>query len=449
MRVLDVFCGAGGMSTGLEQAGWKTVCAVDIHEPELRTFHAAHPTAQPLLLDLIGSQAARDTVVNAAKLLGVNAVVGGPPCQGFSGAGDNEGENDPRNGFPAFIEIVRRLNPDVFLFENVPGLVSQHKEYFDSVLKELGNISNYQLTSFQLNSADYGVPQARKRIFCIGKNWGPFITPPPPTHSNKDDGLPNWIGWGTVTDWSLPCDQPATQIVQKHVKKWLEKNHPDQLSFQLVQQLGSKTTGEACRVKNLNQPSPTVLAGGQTGGRADLVVVRCDGADAHPDGAPVFTPDRPAPTQSFNPGCVLVSGKQNSETFSPPVRKPDCPSATLAPHHNDKLLVNLDPERVVLTSASKFNSPKYADQPSQTVLSGGPHGGYNYHIVSIETLMQRHLTMTEIAALQGFPPNYPFHGNKTTVRRQIGNAVCAPVARAIAEEISRVCDHVNHCAEMS
>ena len=163
-----------------------------------------------------------------------------------------------------------------------------------------------------------------------------------------------------------------------------------------------------------------------------MLVVRLDGSDAHPNGAPVFTPDRPSPSQSINPGTVLVSGKQGSQVYAPPVTTPDWPSLTCAPHHDDKLLVDINPAKFVLTTASMFNAPKPPDQPSQAVLSGGPHGGYNYHIINIDDLMQRHLIMVELAALQGFPPDYPFHGNKTAVRRQISNAVPPPFSNAIA-----------------
>jgi DNA (cytosine-5)-methyltransferase 1 len=94
-------------------------------------------------------------------------VIGGPPCQPFSVGGDQKGINDSRDGFPVFIDAVKKLRPRVFLFENVRGLLYSNKWYFELVIEELhkiGYIIDYKL----LNAVNYGIPQNRERLFVIG-----------------------------------------------------------------------------------------------------------------------------------------------------------------------------------------------------------------------------------------------------------------------------------------
>src|SRR5690606_9670087 len=94
-------------------------------------------------------------------------VIGGPPCQPFSVGGHQRGMKDARDGFPIFIDAVRKLQPSVFVFENVRGLLYSNKWYFELVLVELrklGYIISYQL----LNAVNYGVPQNRERLLVIG-----------------------------------------------------------------------------------------------------------------------------------------------------------------------------------------------------------------------------------------------------------------------------------------
>jgi DNA (cytosine-5)-methyltransferase 1 len=94
-------------------------------------------------------------------------VLGGPPCQPFSVWGYQKGASDGRNGFPVFVDAIQQVQPSIFLFENVRGLLYASKNYFEIVineLKKLGYIIEYKL----LNAVDYGVPQNRERLFAVG-----------------------------------------------------------------------------------------------------------------------------------------------------------------------------------------------------------------------------------------------------------------------------------------
>ncbi len=98
----------------------------------------------------------------------MDIVIGGPPCQPFSkfGLGHQKGDQDIRNGFPIFIDAIQRIQPKIFLFENVRGLLYS-KGYFEEIVSQLCQLDyivEYQL----LNAADYGVPQTRERLFVVG-----------------------------------------------------------------------------------------------------------------------------------------------------------------------------------------------------------------------------------------------------------------------------------------
>jgi DNA (cytosine-5)-methyltransferase 1 len=94
-------------------------------------------------------------------------IIGGPPCQPFSVGGHQKGIEDARDGFPIFIDAIKKLKPKVFMFENVRGLLYTNKWYFDLVLNELRNLG-YLIDYKLLNAVNYGVPQNRERLFVFG-----------------------------------------------------------------------------------------------------------------------------------------------------------------------------------------------------------------------------------------------------------------------------------------
>lgn len=166
--VLDLFAGCGGLSLGFEAAGYETI-GYECVQAAVDTYNAnLHGQCHNQLLE-VGFQ-----YPNADN---IGIVIGGPPCQPFSRVGNQKGMDDARDGFPIFIDAVRRLQPRVFLFENVANLLGRHKWYFDLIIEELrklGYIVEYKL----LNAKDYGVPQNRERLITVGyKSQFSFPTP--------------------------------------------------------------------------------------------------------------------------------------------------------------------------------------------------------------------------------------------------------------------------------
>lgn len=153
--VLDLFAGCGGLSLGFESVGYKSIgyemdnAAVATYKKNLKGDCFA------IKLD-IGFDYPEASII-----------IGGPPCQPFSVGGHQKGFEDARDGFPIFIDAVKKLRPKVFMFENVRGLLYTNKWYFDLVIKELQQLG-YMIDYKLLNAVNYGVPQNRERLFVFG-----------------------------------------------------------------------------------------------------------------------------------------------------------------------------------------------------------------------------------------------------------------------------------------
>lgn len=169
--VLDLFCGVGGLSLGLDRAGLRTMLAVDNNGVALQTYAAN-----------LGCHTAELDLSQEVTLPKTTVVVGGPPCQGFSSAGLRQ-RNDQRNSLVGcFAQTVAKLRPLAFVFENVEGFLTA--EGGDRVVELLAPLISvgYQIHLRKINAANYGVPQHRKRVIAIGGlGWNPSF--PPPTHS--------------------------------------------------------------------------------------------------------------------------------------------------------------------------------------------------------------------------------------------------------------------------
>ena len=107
-------------------------------------------------------------------------VIGGPPCQPFSVGGHQRGIKDARDGFPVFIDAIRKIRPTIFMFENVKGLLYANRGYFDLILAELENMG-YTMSYKLLNAVNFDVPQNRERLFVVG-HTKKFNFPKPNTY---------------------------------------------------------------------------------------------------------------------------------------------------------------------------------------------------------------------------------------------------------------------------
>lgn len=170
--VVDLFCGAGGLSYGFEQAGCRVLIGVDNDKAALETFERNHKKSKGILRDI--TEISGKDILDIADTNGVDIIVGGPPCQGMSLSGLRKFDDSRNKLYLSYIRLVDELRPKAFVIENVPGLVSlfkgEIKNKIISRLSELGYKVNYEI----LLASDFGVPQNRKRVFFVGLLNGEF-----------------------------------------------------------------------------------------------------------------------------------------------------------------------------------------------------------------------------------------------------------------------------------
>lgn len=170
---IDLFCGAGGLSLGLEAGGFQSVLGVDANVDAASTYRAAFPKAW------IKAQSIDQ--IDFKQWRGIDLVAGGPPCQPFSNGGLRLASRDCRDMLPQFVRAVNEARPKAFIMENVAGLLApRNRGYLDAILGQFDD--DYTLLPPRIiNAADYGVPQKRLRLVVIGVRGG-RVDFPAPTH---------------------------------------------------------------------------------------------------------------------------------------------------------------------------------------------------------------------------------------------------------------------------
>lgn len=181
-RVLDLFCGAGGLSYGFERTGdFVTVGGIDLLPDRIATFTANHDHAVGLAGDI------RETSPEALRSIvgDVDVIVGGPPCQGFSSIRPFRTltEDDRRNSLVEhYVLMLAGLRPRWFVFENVVGLVTHEGgEKLQAILDAFSEMG-YAVSWRIVNAASFGVPQNRERVVIVGNRLGIDFKWPTPTH---------------------------------------------------------------------------------------------------------------------------------------------------------------------------------------------------------------------------------------------------------------------------
>jgi len=214
MKAIELFAGAGGLGLGISQAGFKPVMVAEWDHWSCENLRLNRGLGRPLKSWPAPFEGdVRD--ISYKEFEGKVALVsGGPPCQPFSMGGKHQAQDDGRDMWPEAVRAVREARPKAFVFENVKGLTRQsfatyvsyvelqlrfpsivkknNESWFDHLTRlqrhELGrkkDSEEYRVIFFQLNAADYGIPQKRERVMFVGfrSDLGICWSPPKPTHS--------------------------------------------------------------------------------------------------------------------------------------------------------------------------------------------------------------------------------------------------------------------------
>lgn len=243
LKVLDLFAGCGGLSAGFEKAGFEAFAANDIWRVSLETFKRNHPGTKAILGD-ITKEGVQNKIIDIVNHK-VDIIIGGPPCQAYSLAGSRDPE-DPRGKlFENYVRIVEKVQPSIFVVENVKGILSmkhfkenipieKRREIIELIKRKkskkqkvsIENLNNqieehlvpvpelikstfeglgYKVEWRLLNAADYGVPQERQRVFFLGTRYKNIVFPHE-THSGKSRTLlKRWVTLGeAIGDLPFP-----------------------------------------------------------------------------------------------------------------------------------------------------------------------------------------------------------------------------------------------------
>lgn len=218
---VDLFCGCGGLSTGLLDAGIDVRLGVDYDAPSIATFDLNHRRrgSESLVTDV------RDlTGDDLRRRVGghVHLLVGGPPCQPFSVAGKRRALADRRGDLIfEFVRLLAETEADAYIFENVPNLASVSRGEVLNDLLATFEKTGYSATARVLLAADYGVPQMRKRLVIVGARGGRTIPmPPPPSHAPGDllraGGMPAHVSARAALDDLPDVAEAAAVAVANH-----------------------------------------------------------------------------------------------------------------------------------------------------------------------------------------------------------------------------------------
>lgn len=234
MKFVDLFCGAGGLSLGFIEAGGEALLCVDNWDDAIRTHESnlekeklsqlghhemARRCGPCLNVDLFKAGAVQE-IESALNGERPDWIIGGPPCKGFSTVGQRN-RNDPRNSLVMrFADVVEKIRPQGFLIENVLGL--RDMDFIPEVVKHFSDLG-YSVSPAVLVSANYGVPQLRRRVVFVGTFGGRYFLKPTPTRTpdtyvSVEDAigdLPKLSAGETATEYSAPPFSDYQRAIRK------------------------------------------------------------------------------------------------------------------------------------------------------------------------------------------------------------------------------------------
>lgn len=294
-KAIDLFCGAGGLSTGLKKSGFRLCLGVDIDEKALKTYKCNLKRTKVLKEDI-----KKVTGEKITELTGINRrdnflLAGCPPCQGFSSLGKRDANDEKNELVYEYIRIINELEPSFILMENVPGMsTGVGKEIFKNVVKELEE--NYHVEYATLNAADFGVPQIRKRLVL---------------HGIRNDVYDN-LGLDKEKQKILPKSTHSKEK-KKGYRKWVTVRKAifdlpilgagESYDDGIIKNYKARSLSET----NIERLQEIRLHGGNREMISEELQLECHKKEnvSYTDTYGIIDPDKPAPT--ITSGCTIIS----------------------------------------------------------------------------------------------------------------------------------------------
>ena len=381
--MIDLFAGAGGLSCGLEQAGFKPVLANELVEQYAHTYQINHPETKVVVGDVrqVDEKKLHELVKEYKE---IDLIAGGPPCQGFSVNAPIRSLDDPRNHlFKEYLRIVNEIRPKAVIIENVPGIISLGKGTVVEQIYEILNGMGYKVDHKILFAGHYGVPQMRFRtVFIAVRDRREAIVFPEPEYYAT--AVANFGGSKTLCYNLTPMDElvlkPRTtvwdaigdlpEIVGGAGDGVYEYPQSPETEFQrYVRKNSKKITSHFC---------------------ARLSAINIERLKYIPQGGSW----RDIPFELLPKGLKRARRSDHTKRYG-----------------------RLNPNDLCSTIMTKCD----------------PHWGSFFH-----PTQARVLSVREAARIQSFPDEYVFTGNMTQQYEQVGNAVPPLLGKAVGEAILKM-----------
>ncbi len=386
---IDLFAGCGGLSEGFYKQDFKALAHVEIDHTACKTLktrmkYYGYTSVDKDVLEL---DITRDDVIecinNAVNNKEVDVIIGGPPCQSFSSLGrakdENGMKNDPRNYlFESYVKILNHYKPKFFVFENVTGILTakiNNKHIINTIIEKLSE--EYKVTTkpnvHVLNSANYGVPQIRKRVILIGVR----------------------------KDINIDVEDVYNSIIKTHYDPEMSE----------TEKIGLK---KYVTVKDAIEELPALLPG-----------------EGEKKIAFKYKKNNAFLKRIASKKNILLDhvARNHNETDIERYREMSKNHWTFQELLENRKDLQHEKQRVFGNSYTV----QWWDLPSKTIIAHLYKDGNQF--IHPDYKQARTLTVREVARLQSFPDDFVFEGSRTDQYKQIGNAVPPLLAEAIAKAI--------------
>lgn len=397
--LVSLFCGAGGMDLGFKQAGFNILWANDFEKDAVETYEKN--IGKHVVLGDICKIKSSEIPDNP------DVIIGGFPCQGFSVANTKRNMKDERNFlYKEMLRIIKDKQPKIFVAENVKGLLSMEKgKVIEMIMKDFEDIG-YEVTYEVLNSADYGVPQARERVIIIGNRIGVKNLYPIKTHTNKIKGQKTLI----PTDNNLKPYITTEEAIGFLSDIKITNNDIVVGGREIHNHIASTNVSDKFWTRKYDVNQEEI----------------CDYLRSWRDSSDWSTKKIDEHFGYKHTAGHWFRKDNNSGSIPNPEDWWELKKILKFDDKYDNQVTELEEREIVFEQSLRITN---WDRPSDTITATSPE---------IHVNKKRRLSARECAILQTFPDDFIFYGSLNSMYRQIGNAVPVLLAKKIGECIIKM-----------